>query len=246
MWPQEWQRGAGRSYDVCGWFSSCVSYLYTDQLSLSALLPLALSSPASTYLILFKSKLNVFRVAAVARASVVDSRRVQQPDLDILGKRKAGREGGRVDLHSSLVEPILRRFSHGVVSETSQISARSTMGKQNTRSSRPSRRRIRTPTTEEYGGGSGREREYLRIMERRTHLSERKPNFSFMNSALFTPTTAFRFYLCKRIMVHWRCQHWRQRRRGGRGRGEVAARQSSQIPRTKRTRQRFPQEVCCG
>ena len=33
------------------------------------------------------------------------------------------------------------------------------MGKQSTRSSRPSRRRIRTPTTEKYGGGSGRERE---------------------------------------------------------------------------------------
>ena len=26
---------AWRSYIVCGWFSSCVSYLYTDQLSLS-------------------------------------------------------------------------------------------------------------------------------------------------------------------------------------------------------------------
>ena len=31
-----------------------------------------------------------------------------------------------------------------------------------------------------------------------------------MKSWLFTPTAAFRFYLCKRIMVHWRCQRWRQ------------------------------------
>ena len=73
-----------------------------------------------SYLILFKSKLNVFRVAA---AEPTGGRAALQPDLDILGKRK----GGRVDLHSSLVEPILRRFSHGVVSETSQISAPSTI-----------------------------------------------------------------------------------------------------------------------
>ena len=76
---------------------------------------------------------------------------------------------------------------------------------------------------------AGRENRY-RIMERRTHFPERKPNFSFMNSALFTPTTAFRFYLCKRIMVHWRCQRRRQR-----GRGEAEEKSS---PRGKALRSR--------
>ena len=62
----------------------------------------------------FQVKLNVFRVAAISRPAP------RPPDLDILGRRKgggrgrrqragrqAGRQAGRVDLHSSLVEPIL-------------------------------------------------------------------------------------------------------------------------------------------